>query len=159
MKASGPGGAVVAASHVWAIFNGFDAGLISLGCGLVAVALSRWVFINREMRRVRRRESWHETLPLTLVAMLIAGVIIHDRHLSLSASVFVGLGAGWTAVVLLDILGQRTMDGLRALLGSGPVNPLPPHADLSGREGQLDSDVVDVPRDMARLIDRADEEE
>jgi H+/Cl- antiporter ClcA len=132
--------------------------LVSLGVGLIGVALARWVFVNREARRLRRRERWHETLPLTLVAMLVAGVIIHDRQLGVSAAAFTGLGVGWAAVLLLDLLGERVVAVLRASFSAGPARPhdFPPQADLSGNDGMIDSAIADPDPHMEELLREAD---
>lgn len=156
MKAAGEGAAVMLGSSVVAIANGFPTGLVSLGLGLWGVVLARWVFVNRENRRLPRKQPWRETLPLTLVAMLIAAVIIHDRELGLSAAVFVGLGVGWTAVLLLDLFGERITAAFRA----GFAVPTAPHVadaiDHSGEGGKMTSNDVNLPADMVELIDELD---
>lgn len=160
MKAGGAGGVVVASAQITALMHGVPTGLVSLGLGITGVALARWVFVNREQRRIGRRESWRETLPLTLVAMLIAGVFIHDRGMGLSGAAFTGLGVGWAAVLLLDVLGARVTDMLRAMLGSTPVkDDFPGCADHSGHDGRIDSDVAHIPRDMAKMLDKMDRQD
>lgn len=153
MKASGAGGIVVVFSQGVALFSSVPNGLVSLGVGLIGVALARWVFVNREQRRLGRKERWQETLPLTLTAMLIAGVIIWDRDLGLSGAAFTGLGVGWAAVLLLDVMGERIL----LMLGGGRPKALPPLADWSGNSGKLLPGDVDVPRDMARKLDELDD--
>lgn len=162
-----PGGPelVVLASAVSVGTVNVPNGLASLGVGLVGVALARWVFVNKQNRTLARREKWHETLPLTLTAMLIAGAIIWDRHPTISAAAFIGLGVGWAAVLLLDLLGERVTAGLRGALGAGPASPaFPKVADHSGHDGKVDSGLVDPdhPADggpsFAKLVDKLDEE-
>lgn len=132
-------------------------GLVSLGVGLVGVWLARWVFVGRENRRLRKPQRWNDTLPLTLVAMLISGVVIWDRHLGLSAAAFVGLGVGWAAVLLLDVFGERVISMLRAGFAVPPDSPaVQRHLDLSGHDGKvLDAD-VDLPEDMAGSLKTLD---
>ena len=142
MKPTGEAAAVMVWAQIVAAFKGVPDGLVSLAVGLWGVALARWVFVNRENRRLPRHQSWRETLPLTLVAALVASVVIIDRDLGLSAAAFTGLGVGWTAVLLLDLFGERITAALRA----GFAIPTPPHvadaADKSGNGGQLlDADV------------------
>ena len=139
-------------AQIVAAFKGVPDGLVSLAVGLWGVALARWVFVNRENRRLPRHQSWRETLPLTLVAALVASVVIIDRDLGLSAAAFTGLGVGWTAVLLLDLFGERITAAFRA----GFAMPTPPHvadaADKSGNRGQmLDAD-VDLPDDLAKPL-------
>jgi hypothetical protein len=150
-------------SHMVALTNGIPDGLVSLGVGLWGVVLARWVFVNRENRVLPRKQPWRETLPLTLVAMLIAGVIIYDQELALTPAAFTGLGVGWAAVLLLDVLGDR----VTAVFRAGFAIPLPPTArnllDRSGNDGHvLDSD-VDLPPDLAeplgKLLDEPYERE
>lgn len=137
-----------------AAFQGVPQGLISLGVGLWGVMLARWVFVNRENRLLPRKQPWRETMPLTLVALLVTGVLVHDRELGLSAAAFTGLGVGWAAVLLLDVLGERIVAAFRA----GFAVPTPTQADLSGNDGQMIDHDVNVPRNMAQLIDRLDHE-
>jgi hypothetical protein len=148
-----PEGAVFAYSNLIGLFASLPQGLLSLAVGLLGVVLARWVFVNREQRRSGRRERWSETLPVTLIAMLIVGVLINDRTLSLSAAAFLGLGVGWVTVLLLDIFGDRIIAALRAGLGVGPASPkFPKAADLSGHGGNLQSSDVDMPDDLADLV-------
>lgn len=147
---------MVLASNYVAISSSVPDGLVSLGVGLIGVALARWVFVNREVRRTNKKEKWTETLPLTLVAMLIAGVMILDRELSVSASAFLGLGVGWAAVLILDVLGERVIATLRGALQGGPAQPIPPTADLSGHDGIIDSGVAEIPEDMKQLVAKAE---
>lgn len=79
--------------------------IISVILGLAGVALARQVFISKERRRTGQKQPLGETLPLTLCAMLVTGVVVWDRDLGLSLSVFTGLGVGWTAILLLDVFG------------------------------------------------------
>ena len=141
-------------SQIVAAFQSIPDGLVSLGVGLWGVVLARWVFVNRENRRLPRKQVWHETLPLTLVAMLVASVVILDRNLGLSAAAFVGLGVGWVAVLLLDVLGDRITAAFRA----GFAVPTSPHItgviDRSGNDGKMLSADVDLPADMVHLVDQ-----
>lgn len=159
MKASdGAGGAVMASSAIVGFIQSIPDGLVSMAVGLLGVSLARWVFVNREVRRLGRRETWRETLPLTLTAMLIAAVIIYDRKLGLSGAAFVGLGVGWVAVLILDILGERALAVFRTMLGAGPAQPsqFPPQADHSGHDGQLTGEDVDLPPDMEDKLVKID---
>lgn len=96
---------------------------LSLGIGMVGVALARTIFVVRENQRLKRVQPFRETLPLTLAAMLITGVIIWDRQLGISMAAFTGLGVGWVAVLLLDILGNRMIEVVRVLMGVKPEVP------------------------------------
>ena len=49
--------------------------------------------------------------------MLIAGVVIWDRKTGLSMSVFIGLGVGWTAILLLDVIGAWMLKTGRRIAG------------------------------------------
>lgn len=95
-------GAVVASS---VLSGGLAEKAISVSLGLAGVALARQVFLSKEKRRTGMKQPMSESLPLTLCAMLVTGVVIWDRELGLSMSVFTGLGVGWTAILLLDVLG------------------------------------------------------
>jgi hypothetical protein len=134
--------------------------MISLIVGLTGVALARWVFVNKEFRTTNRPQKWSETVPLTLVAMLIAGVLIWDRKFSVSTAAFVGLGVGWTAVLLLDVLGDVILSKMRMMFSSGPASlQFPKKADMSGNDGVMLTDDVNIPRDMADklvLLDKSD---
>ncbi len=141
------------ASQIVALVSSVPDGLVSLGVGLWGVVLARWVFVNRENRRLPRKQPWRETLPLTLVAMLITAVVVRDRDLGLSAAAFTGLGVGWAAVLLLDVLGERITAAFRAGFA---VPNTPPQADLSGEDGKMTSREINLPRDMIRLVDELD---
>lgn len=148
----------MASSYLVGILSSIPDGLVSLGVGLWGVTLARWVFVNRENRRLPRKQPWQETLPLTLVAMLITGVLVLDREMGLSAAAFTGLGVGWSAVLLLDIFGER----IQAVLRAGWSAPMSPRvkdwADLSGHGGQMqDADVEPTPA-MRDALERLDEE-
>lgn len=137
-------GALVAVGQLSSIPDG----LVSLGVGLIAVWLARWVFVGRENRKLGKPQGWKDTLPLTLVGMLIAGVVIHDRQLGLSAAAFVGLGVGWAAVLLLDVFGERVINMLRAGFAVPPdSDAVRRHLDHSGHDGKILQE-TDVPTDM-----------
>lgn len=84
--------------------------VISLILGLLGVLLARTVFVDRENRKLGRRQRLRETLPLTLTAMLISGVVIWDNQMGFSTAAFTGIGVGWTAILLLDVIGRRIID-------------------------------------------------
>lgn len=141
------------ASQIVAMASSIPDGLVSLGVGLWGVVLARWVFVNRENRRLPRKQAWTETLPLTLVAMLITAVVVRDRDLGLSAAAFTGLGVGWAAVLLLDVLGDRIIAVFRA---GFTVHGTPPQVDLSGEDGKVTSREVNLPPDMIAALDKLD---
>lgn len=154
MKPGGAAGAVVASSQLTVWQHGFPDAIVSLGVGLIGVALARWVFVGRENRRLGTPQRWNDTLPLTLVAMLVAGVVIYDRDLGLSAAAFTGLGVGWAAVLLLDVMGERVTSMLRAGFAV-PVPPSVTRIDVSGHDGKI-LDEVTLPEDMTdqlRILD------
>jgi hypothetical protein len=146
------------ASQIVALLNGIPDGLASVGIGLWGVVLARWVFVNRENRALARPQSWRDTLPLTLTAMLITGVLVHEGELSLSGAAFTGLGVGWAAVLLLDVLGERILAVFRA----GFAAPLPPHVekrlDHSGEDGQLTSSIMEPDESMRRSLEQLNRE-
>lgn len=149
---------VAVASGGVALGRGVPEGMVSLGVGLVGVALARWVFVNREVRATSRPQKWNETLPLTLVAMLVAGVLIWDRKFGVSTSAFVGLGVGWTAVLLLDVLGDWVLSKAKIMFSSGPAKPdqFPKAADLSGKDGRVTSQDVELPKDFLDAVRELD---
>lgn len=104
--------------------GGIPTTIISLAVGLVGVWLARIVFVNRENRRLEKPAPWQETLPITLAGCLIAGAIIWDRELGISAAAFTGLGVGWTTVLILEFFGDRIIAGMRAAAGLEP-KPVP----------------------------------
>lgn len=136
-----------------AVSQVLPANIVALGVGLISVVLARWVFVNRENRVLPRKQPWRETLPLTLSAMLITGVVITDRKLGLSGAMFTGFGVGWAVVLLLDLFGERVVSSLRA----GFAHPVPPPvaqaADHSGHDGQALSADFDLPPDMLHHVD------
>lgn len=149
---------VIAVSAAVGKLSSIPDGLVSLGVGLIAVWLSRWVFVGRENRRMGKPQRWNDTLPLTLVAMLITGVVIHDRGLGLSAAAFVGLGVGWAAVLLLDVFGERVVSMLRAGFAVPPDQVVRGKLDLSGHDGKV-LDEANVPPDMTANLAKIDKED
>jgi hypothetical protein len=148
---------VAVSSGLVAVGTSIPNGLASLAVGLLGVALARWVFVNKQYRETNRAQTWHETLPLTLVAMLVAGVLIWDRGLGVSSSAFVGLGVGWTAVLLLDVMGDWILSKAKLMFSAGPAsNGFPKAADHSGHEGRVITRDVDIPEDMKQLLEEAD---
>lgn len=124
--------------------------LISLGLGLSGVVLARIVFVDRESRRTKRRQSFGETAPLTGIAMLIAGTAIWDRHLGFSLAALTGIGTGWTAILLVDMLGKKV---LQMFGGEGP----PKEVDLRDmREPGNGRSLHDLPDDMDAALDLLD---
>lgn len=101
--------------------------MISLALGLLGVLLARTVFLDRQNQKLGRRQTWRETIPLTLVAMLIAGVVIIDRQLGFSAATFAGLGIGWTAILILDVIGKKILDPASTIASLAPnlIKPTP----------------------------------
>jgi hypothetical protein len=146
-------GAVAGVSGLVALAHGIPEGLVSLIIGLVGVALARWVFVNREVRRSHLSQKWNETLPLTLVGMLVTGVLVIDQKLGVSSAAFLGLGVGWAAVLILDVLGERILAAMRGMLSAGPANPtFPPAADLSGMDGRVTANEVTSTSDLEALL-------
>jgi len=131
-----PFAAVMASAPVTAATAGIEQAALSLSIGMVGVVLARTIFVVRENARLKRVQPRSETLPLTLAAMLIAGAIIWDRQLGISMAAFTGLGVGWVAVLLLDILGQRVANVLRAILGMDPSGGVP--TDMTDRLRNID---------------------
>lgn len=127
---------VAASAPVTAATAGLEQAMLSLGIGMVGVVLARTIFVVRENARLKRVQPHSETLPLTLAAMLIAGGIIWDRQLGISMAAFTGLGVGWVAVLLLDILGQRVIEVLRVILGV-KADSAPP-ADMTDQLRKID---------------------
>jgi hypothetical protein len=148
-KAATETAAVAASAPVTWVTAGFQQTLISLAVGLVGVWLARIVFVNRENRRLDRRQPLSDTLPVTLAACLIAGAIIYDQRLGISASAFLGLGVGWTTVLLLEFFGDNILNAMRALTGRSPV-----HAAQRYEDGPV---YPNVPDDMNKLLHDADE--
>jgi hypothetical protein len=149
---------VALSSGVVGVTSGIPDGMVSLGVGLLGVALARWVFVNKQYRETNRQPRLGETLPLTLVAMLVAGVLIWDRKFSVSTSAFVGLGVGWTAVLLLDILGDFVLTKMKIMFSAGPASPnFPKKGDLSGHDGRVISNDVNLPEDMIQKLAQLDE--
>jgi hypothetical protein len=148
VKAGGGTAAVTVASGAITALSDPANGIVSLVVGLIGVWLSRWVFVGRENRRLGKPQRWNDTLPLTLVAMLVAGVVIHDRQMGLSAAAFTGLGVGWAAVLLLDIMGERITNMLRAGFAMPVDRKLERHLDHSGMDGKVTPSEVDLPDDM-----------
>ncbi len=147
----------MASSYLVGFFSSVPNGLVSLGVGLWGVALARWVFVNRENRRLPRPQPWRETVPLTLVAMLITAVIVRDQELGLSTAAFTGLGVGWAAVLLLDILGERITAAFRAGFAMPTPRHIRDHADLSGHGGTMLDDDVEIPPDLIEPLEHLHE--
>ena len=110
----------------------------SLGAGLVGVWLARTIFNERENKRLRRQQTFRETAPITAMGMLLVGVWIVDHKPGLSAAAIAGLGVGWVAVLLLDIIGKRIIDVVRAALAVKPDDMDIP-ADMRGQLDQIDA--------------------
>lgn len=115
-------------------------GMVSVCLGLAGVALARQVFIGRERRQTGRKQPFRDTFPLTLCAMLVTGVIVYDRQLGFSMAVFTGLGVGWSAILLLEILGAGMLKWGKRVFGV-----------------EID-DIKETPPDMRRLLRELDEE-
>lgn len=117
--------AVAASAPVTLVTAGIPDTLISVAVGLIGVWLARIVFVNRENRRLEQPQTWAETLPVTLAGCLIAAAIIYDQRLGVSASVFTGLGVGWTTVLILEFFGDRIIAAMRAAAGleAKPAGP------------------------------------
>lgn len=116
---------------------------IALGLGLSGVVLARTVFIDRQNSRLKRKQSLRETLPLTGAAMLAAGAIIWDRQPTLSNATFLGLGIGWTAVVLLNMIGDRVLlaFGMKLPPSGAPIlEVLPLDPELKEKLALLDNE-------------------
>jgi hypothetical protein len=75
--------------------------------------------------------------------MLVAGGFIYDHQLGYSASVFTGLGVGWSAILLLEMFGEAVLN-----FGRREVKV----TDMT----KLEKAPEDM-RDLLRMVDRADE--
>lgn len=91
--------------------------LIAVVIGCIGVALARAVFVSRTKRETGQNADWRETLPLTLAGMLSTGAIVWDQAMSISSAAILGLGTGWVAVLMLDLVGGRALDVVRAIFG------------------------------------------
>lgn len=144
-----PALAVVASAPITIWTSDTTQAIASVLLGLLGVAIARKVFIDRENRRLRKAQPWHSTLPLTLAAMLITGVLVWDNKLGLSSSVFTGLGVGWTVILILDLIGDRAMNVIRAALGMPPLPPQGTFPDAARARAVL-------PPEHVELLDRLD---
>ncbi len=104
-----------------AILLGVDGqSILAVALGLLGVMLARTVFVDRENRKLGRRQKLRETLPLTGVAALISGVLIYDNQMGYSTAAMTGLGVGWTAILLLDVIGKRIIDPSAGVAAKDP---------------------------------------
>lgn len=118
--------AVIATTPVPWIIGGSTEGLTSLALGLTAVFLARIVFVNKENRALGHKQPWRETLPITLLACLIAGGMIVDGHLLYSKAIGVGVGVGWTTIATINLISKVVNPG-----ASAPPPPDPPPTDAA----------------------------
>jgi F0F1-type ATP synthase assembly protein I len=156
-SAAGGTAAVLASAPLTFTISDFHTTAVSVVVGLVGVWLARIVFVDRENRRLQRRQSFRETAPVTAIAMLVVAAIVQDRHIGISMAAFTGLGVGWTTVMLLDIIGERVMRVLRTMLGADPLPPGAKPADHSGLGGEMTNHERDTPDEMARFLAQPDE--
>lgn len=149
-KAATESAAVALSAPVTLATAGVGQTLLSMAVGLIGVWLARTVFVNRENRKLRRHQPLSETLPVTFAACLIAGALIYDQHLGISSSVFLGLGVGWTTVLLLEFFGDNILNAMRALTGRTP--PPPP-----ATKEQFDDRYGNLPEEYRQLLHEIDE--
>lgn len=152
-KAATETAAVAVSAPVTFATAGVGPTLVSMAVGLLGVWLARIVFVNRENRRIGKQQKLRETLPVTLAACLIAGALIWDQRLSISTSAFLGLGVGWTTVLLLEFFGDNILNAMRALTGRLPVAP----ARIQVGDGEIAPN--SLPADMVELLREADEKD
>lgn len=115
-----PEAAVIASTPVPWIIGGSVEGFVSLALGLVAVFLARTVFINRENRALGYKQPLAETLPITLLACLIAGGMIVDGHLLYSKAIGIGVAVGWTTIATINLISKVVNPGG----GGAPETPI-----------------------------------
>jgi len=97
---------------------------VSLGLALVGVALARVAFTTRQ-QRLGERISILEEVVIAGMAMLVVGPVVWEHQLGITTSAMLGLGAGWSAILLFDAIGSRVIQIIMSIL---PTPPSPPPA-------------------------------
>jgi hypothetical protein len=113
---------------------------ISILLGVLGVILARLVYVDAENKKLGRRQTVRETMPLTMVALLIAGPFIWKHRDAITVTPLLGLGIGWSALLLLKLAGTAVAAGGRAFVGelartigadTAPIRKHDPEMDAS----------------------------
>jgi hypothetical protein len=108
---------------------------LALVFGVIAVVLARIIWIDRDNRATGRRATVRDTLPLTLVATIVYVALAVDWNLNFQKGVSVGLGVGWTAPLLADIMGDKIL----AVLAPDRIRRSDPRATGDDARANIDA--------------------
>lgn len=123
---------------------------ITMLFGIVAVVLARMVFIDDENKKLGRKQTLRETLPLTGVALVFAAPLMWQNRMSIVLPVFIGAGVGYSTILFLKIGVRVALGTVRSVakevLAALPDMPVSaePDDDAEKLIAQLDN-VPDVP--------------
>jgi hypothetical protein len=162
-----PEAAVVASTPLPWIAGGPRDALVSLALGLIGVCLARMIFVNRENRALGYHQRVGDTLPITLIACLIAFGIIWDGHLLYSKAIGTGVGVGWATMAIVNQLARVITPGAADPTTAAKPKTVPRRVKVmraptpgSGIGGALKASFPasssDEPDDFARRLDEID---
>ena len=77
--------------------------------------VARMVYIDQENKRLGRKQTIGETLPLTIVALLIAMPFVWKHREEITIAPLIGLGVGYSALLLLKLIGRATIVAARTM--------------------------------------------
>ena len=89
--------------------------IITLALGMIGVIVARMVYIDQENKRLGRKQTIGETLPLTIVALLIAMPFVWKHREEITIAPLIGLGVGYSALLLLKLIGRATIVAARTM--------------------------------------------
>lgn len=132
---------------------------VSLGLALLGVALARVAFTTRQ-QRLGERISILEEVVIAGMAMLVVGPVVWEHQLGITTSALLGLGAGWSAILLFDAIGSRVIQIITSILPNVTLPPTPtpsiePRPDPRPAEPPIPGDMVDLLEDIDTAEARA----
>ena len=89
--------------------------LLAVLLGFAGVWLARLVTIDTEDKRLGRRQTRRETVPLTLIGALIVCPLIWQFNLAVPWASMIGLGVGYSVKLVLKIFGGGAVSAARAI--------------------------------------------
>lgn len=108
-------GATAAGTSVAASSPNHYAWIIPIVCGCLAALIVRGITITTP---TKRKKVWAFELLVTLLVLLLTGVIVEEREMTVMSATILGIGLGGTGVGVISFARNASLAALKSLVSA-----------------------------------------
>lgn len=101
-------------------FFGTEIPVLALSLSIVALLLARWI-APPPLRKLTREQQWALTVLLVIfLALAVTGqmpLVGGGEPMGVGMAVVVGVGLGFSGLLVVEVMGDRFMAAMRAMMG------------------------------------------